>query len=146
MRQVDHSPRQPASGEDVTITIKVTDDDGVDRVELDYQLVDPGDYIELNDPRYNTQWTTVTMVDDGTGGDETAGDNRFTTILAGRATNKSSVGALPSPIIRHDGQLDPGTILRRSAAELCILRLRWRFPIGQEEIDQAPRTLPMTET
>ncbi|HYW79673.1 MAG TPA: lamin tail domain-containing protein, partial [Thermoguttaceae bacterium] len=42
-----------------------------------------GDYIERYDPRYATQWTTVTMVDDGTGGDEFAGDDRYTVVLPG---------------------------------------------------------------
>ena len=83
MRQVEHSPKQPQSGEDVTLTIKVTDADGVDRVELDYQLVDPGDYIERDDPRYETQWTTVAMLDSGTSGDQLAGDDIFTVVLPG---------------------------------------------------------------
>ena len=81
MRQVDHSPNQPASGEDVTVTVKVTDPDGVGEVTLDYQLVDPGSYIRLTDPEFQTSWTTVTMVDDGTNGDEEAGDDVFTVVL-----------------------------------------------------------------
>ena len=83
MRQVDHSPNQPISGEEVTITVKVTDPDGVASVTLSYQLVDPGDYIEIGDARYRTQWTDVTMNDAGTGGDKVAGDDRFTAVLPG---------------------------------------------------------------
>jgi hypothetical protein len=81
MRQVDHTPREPKSGQDVTITVKVTDPDGVQGVTLDYQLVNPGDYIELKDPRYATEWTTVSMHDDGKAGDTTAGDSVFTAVL-----------------------------------------------------------------
>ena len=83
IRQVKHSSKSPKSGEDVAITTKVTDSDGVASVVLEYQLVDPGDYIELGDPRYLVQWTSVTMVDDGTSGDEQAGDDIFTAVLPG---------------------------------------------------------------
>ncbi|MGI9458228.1 MAG: lamin tail domain-containing protein, partial [Aeoliella sp.] len=57
MRQVSHAPDAPISGEDVTITMKITDPDGVASAMLEYQLVDPGDYIEISDPRYATNWT-----------------------------------------------------------------------------------------
>lgn len=83
MRQVSHSPKQPASGEDVTITVKVTDPNGVTNVTLDYQLVDPGAYIRLTDAAYATNWTTVTMRDDGLGGDAFAGDDVFSVVLPG---------------------------------------------------------------
>ncbi len=81
MRRVDHSPQEPTSDDEVTITVKVTDDDGVDSVTLDYQLVDPGSYIRLSDPEYQTSWTTLEMVDDGTNGDEQAGDDLYTAVL-----------------------------------------------------------------
>ncbi|MGI9241969.1 MAG: lamin tail domain-containing protein, partial [Verrucomicrobiales bacterium] len=66
IRQVAHAPlgRAPDSdktirpGEEVLITAKVTDPDGVTSVALDYQLVDPGDYITIDDPRYSSSWTT----------------------------------------------------------------------------------------
>jgi hypothetical protein len=83
MRQVNHSPQVPASGEDVLITIKATDAEGVTSVTLDYQLVDPGNYIRITDPAYQTSWTTVTMVDDGTGGDAIAGDGIYSVLLDG---------------------------------------------------------------
>ena len=83
MRQAKHSPNQPASGEPVKITVKVTDDDGVQAVTLHYQLVDPGNYIELGDPEYQTNWTDVPMTDDGTGGDEQPGDSIYTAVLPG---------------------------------------------------------------
>ena len=83
MRQLAHSPEQPAAGQDVTITVKVTDPDGVQDVSLEYQLVEPGDYIELADPRYATQWTTVPMRDNGLGRDLSAGDDVYTAVLPG---------------------------------------------------------------
>ena len=81
MRQAEHDPEQPRSGEDVKITVKVTDSDGVASVMLAYQLVNPGGYIELNDPAYETGWLAAAMTDGGTAGDETAGDDIYTAVL-----------------------------------------------------------------
>ena len=81
MRQVDHSPNSPVSGQDVTVTMKVTDPEGVASVALEYQLVDPGDYIAINDPRYAANWTTLPMRDDGAGGDAVAGDDVYSGVL-----------------------------------------------------------------
>ncbi|MBN2136893.1 MAG: lamin tail domain-containing protein, partial [Sedimentisphaerales bacterium] len=83
IRQVDHEPSQPRSGEDVKITAKVTDNDGVEYVMLFYQRVDAGSYIELSDPAYETNWSMAEMHDDGLAGDETAGDDIYTAVLSG---------------------------------------------------------------
>jgi hypothetical protein len=83
VRQVNHTPQQPASGQPVIITTKVTDPDGVAAVRLDYQLVDPGSYIELSDPAYTNSWNTLPMYDSGTDGDLAAGDGVFTATLPG---------------------------------------------------------------
>ncbi|MEX0585545.1 MAG: hypothetical protein WD176_02800, partial [Pirellulales bacterium] len=81
VRQVDHTPEQPAAEQDVLITAKVTDPDGVAGVQLEYQLVEPGDYIEIADPRYATQWTALAMRDDGLAGDVVAGDDLYSAII-----------------------------------------------------------------
>ncbi len=78
VRQVRHSPKQPASGEGVTISAKVTDPDGVMRVTLAYQVVAPGAYIAREDAQYSTGWATLSMHDDGLGGDAAAQDDVFT--------------------------------------------------------------------
>ncbi len=83
MRQVKHSPRSPAAGDPVKITVKVTDDDGVAGVTLSYQVVDPGGYINIDDAAYNTQWTSVAMYDDGMNGDAEADDDIYTAVLPG---------------------------------------------------------------
>ncbi|RPJ39444.1 MAG: hypothetical protein EHM35_02380, partial [Planctomycetaceae bacterium] len=75
------SPKEPRSGEAVTITAKVTDPDGVKTVTLMYQLVDPGNYIARLDPQYGTTWTSVAMHDDGLGGDALLQDGIFTVQL-----------------------------------------------------------------
>ena len=43
----------------------------------------PGDYIKLSDPRYQTGWQSMAMVDDGTGGDTFAGDGIYAVTLPG---------------------------------------------------------------
>ncbi|MCD6303643.1 MAG: lamin tail domain-containing protein, partial [Planctomycetes bacterium] len=83
LRQVSHSPKQPAGGEPVTITVKATDPDGVAAVTLQYQVVEPGNYIEYDEPAYQTNWTNLPMRDDGTGGDDQAGDDVYTAVLPG---------------------------------------------------------------
>lgn len=83
LRQVDHSPNQPAAGQSVKITVKATDSDGVSSVRLLYQVVDPGNYIELNDAAYETRWTSLPMSDAGQNGDDLAGDDIYTVIIPG---------------------------------------------------------------
>ena len=80
IRQVEHTPQQPAGGVPVLITAKVTDPDGVSAVTLEYQIVNPGNYIELTDAAYTnaTNWISMPMNDAGTNGDWTAGDDTFT--------------------------------------------------------------------
>jgi len=83
IRQVNHSPKQPKSGQPVTITAKVTDSDGVADVTLLYQLVAPGNYINIKDWQYNTNWTDIAMHDDGLNGDALAGDDIYSIQLSG---------------------------------------------------------------
>lgn len=81
IRQVDHDPNQPRSGDSVVLTARVTDPDGVQHVQLEYQLVDPGAYVELTDAAYATNWIAVPMTDDGSGADAVGGDHLFTAAL-----------------------------------------------------------------
>lgn len=83
IRQVEHAPRKPKSGEPVRISARVTDPDGVQSVILSVQRVDPGAYLDLADPAYATRWDTVAMGDDGQGGDAVAGDEVYTAVLDG---------------------------------------------------------------
>ncbi len=81
VRQVKHSPKEPRSGEVVTITAKVTDPDGVKNVTLMYQLVNPGNYIARLDPQYGANWVSVPMHDDGLDGDAVLQDSIFSVQL-----------------------------------------------------------------
>lgn len=81
LRQVEHLPESPQSGELVKISIKATDDDGIDQLQLEYQIVEPGSYIRLTDPGYEEGWISVPMNDEGTAGDFIAGDDIYTAAL-----------------------------------------------------------------
>jgi len=93
-RQVRHLPRTPVAGQDVVLTAKVTDPDGVQSVMLHYQTVDPGNYIRRGDAAYENpaNWTELAMVDDGGAGDAAAGDSIYTATIPGSVqTNRRLV-------------------------------------------------------
>ncbi|MDA0766959.1 MAG: lamin tail domain-containing protein [Verrucomicrobia bacterium] len=81
IRQVSHLPVQPGVGQEVTITAKVTDPDGVAAVTLSYQLVSAGSYIRKSDATYGATWTELPMLDAGTGGDAFAADDIYTVTI-----------------------------------------------------------------
>jgi len=81
IRQVKHTPKQPRSGDVVTVTAKITDPDGVESVTLMYQLVNPGDYFGIEHQRFYESWITVDMHDDGLNGDLSTGDSIYTVQL-----------------------------------------------------------------
>jgi Concanavalin A-like lectin/glucanases superfamily/Lamin Tail Domain/Bacterial Ig domain/CotH kinase protein len=107
LRQVDHSPNSPRSTNQVTVTCKVTDPNGVASVALAYQVVAPGAFIPATLPLSTAQlnnlnnvpmtnalnpafelpanWTTVAMHDDGVNGDEVAGDGIYSVLLPPQA-------------------------------------------------------------
>jgi len=82
-RQVQHSPKQPKAGEAVKITAKVTDPNGVASVALQYQVVEPGNYIDLADAAYTNaaNWLTLAMNDAGADGDLVPGDSIYTATI-----------------------------------------------------------------
>ena len=82
IRQVSHSPKIPKPGEEVVISAKVTDPEGVQSVVLRHQVVEPGNYIQVDDEAFLTDWVEVTMADDGVAPDVLAGDDIYTIALA----------------------------------------------------------------
>ncbi|MBX3748396.1 MAG: lamin tail domain-containing protein [Verrucomicrobiae bacterium] len=79
--EVVHRPERPRTGEAVTVSARVGDPDGVAGVTLWYQVVEPGRYIALDDPEYETGWEPVAMTDDGLGGDEVGGDGVYAAVV-----------------------------------------------------------------
>jgi Lamin Tail Domain/CotH kinase protein len=71
---VKHAPVVPAANEPVVVTARVGDPDGPLAVTLKYRL-DPA-----------TSYTTLNMLDNGTGGDAVAGDGIYTGTIPGQPT------------------------------------------------------------
>src|SRR5207247_9668855 len=69
---VQHSPVLPAANQAFVVTARVHDPDGLSSVQLKYR-VDP-----------STTYTTLTMTDNGAGGDAVAGDGIFTATIPGQ--------------------------------------------------------------
>lgn len=65
IRQVDPDNLVVTSGVPIKVSAKITDTDGMGSVQLAYQVVEPGDYIAINDPRYPTNWTEIAMTATG---------------------------------------------------------------------------------
>ena len=72
---VTHSPAVPSNRESVTVTARVHDPDGIGSLTLNYRL-DPANIL-----------ASVPMVDDGTRGDDIAGDGVFTAIIPSQPLN-----------------------------------------------------------
>ena len=108
---VRHDPPLPAANEIVKVTCRVSDPDGIQRVLLRYRI-DPSSTL-----------TTVTMVDDGTQGDELAGDGIYTAQLAGR--NAGTL--LAFRIVATDRAGASSTFPARAPQEECLIR--WGDPI-----------------
>jgi hypothetical protein len=73
--KVKHSPEQPKSGQ--TVRVAVTGSALADQraLILQYQLIEPGRYIELKDPAYTNRWISVPMIGDaGKGQDSFAAE------------------------------------------------------------------------
>ncbi len=105
IRQVDHQPKSPVSGEPIRVTAKISDPQGVGAVNLLYQIVEPGQFIPARFPRGAAQiladpggerpvnpafenpanWTAMAMTDNGANGDESAGDAVFTAFIPAQA-------------------------------------------------------------
>ncbi len=105
IRDLVYEPEQPTSDQPVTVTIKVSDTNGVVGVVMEYQVVQPGHYFPArlpvaldvlqtnpdadslkNSDYYDAaNWTQVFMLDDGVGSDVTAGDGIYTAVIPGQS-------------------------------------------------------------
>lgn len=76
-----HTPSAPNPNDAVLVTAKIGNTLSNVNVELHYQLVDAGSYIERDDPNYDTDWTILSMNDNGSNGDITSNDSIFSVSL-----------------------------------------------------------------
>jgi len=72
---VQHQPVLPAASQNVIVTARVHDPDGLSVTNLKYRI----------DP--STSYSSVALRDDGLGGDGVAGDGIYSAIIPGQATN-----------------------------------------------------------
>jgi hypothetical protein len=72
---ITHTPKEPRSGQTVIISAKAAP--GIKGITLEYQLVDPGRYVALNDPAFKSNWVSLPMHDAGMDGDAVADDRVF---------------------------------------------------------------------
>jgi hypothetical protein len=65
---LEHAPRQPRSNQAVEITLRTREE--LTAAMVEYQVVEPGSYIELNDKEFSSNWVSLAMRprDGGTGG------------------------------------------------------------------------------
>jgi hypothetical protein len=78
---VQHTPETPRSGETVLISATFADAQSVASAWLEYQVVEPGRYIELKDAEYRTNWNRLTLNDGAGDGDLVAGDGIFSATI-----------------------------------------------------------------
>lgn len=81
--EVRHTPPQPRAGEAVKVTAHYLGAGQPKGVTLQFQLVDPGKYIALQDAQYKTNWVSVEMNDAGKNGDAVAGDQVYSAEIPG---------------------------------------------------------------
>ncbi len=128
IRQVAANPPQPAAGQVVTITAKVTDPQTVAGVSLSYQVVEPGAYVSIDDTAYSSavNWTTVAMKDGGTAGDAVAGDGVYSVQMAASLQTHRRLIRYRITAVDAGGQSVTVPYADDPATELRLLRLQRR--------------------
>lgn len=81
IQSVSKKPDAPISNQSVTIKVKVDNANLFGSslsVKLQYQKVDAGNYISKTDAAYSSNWTNITMYDNGSGVDSLSNDGIYT--------------------------------------------------------------------
>ncbi len=113
---VQHSPGLPAAAQPFVVAAQVTDPDGLTSVSLKYRL-DPA-----------ATYTTLTMADDGSGGDAVAGDGVFSATIPGQAT-----GTLAAFYVQATDKYSPTATAvypNNAPARECLVRVGEVQPTG----------------
>lgn len=114
---VQHAPILPANNQSVLVTARLTDPDRIGSVTLRYRP-DPG-----------TTTTSLTMKDDGTGGDALAGDGVFSGTIPGRSS-----GSMVAFYIQAADAPSSGATTTRFPADApireCLVRWGETQPLG----------------
>ena len=113
---VSHAPILPAANQPIVVSARVGDPDGVASVLLKYRL----------DP--SSTYSTLTMNDNGTGGDAVAGDGVFSATIPGQAS-----GTMIAFYLQATDQATPpatGTFPNDAPARECLVRIGEVQPTG----------------
>lgn len=81
IREVRHEPRQPKPGEEIIVTARVADTEGIRGVDVLRQDVAPGRYIPRDSDSFLRNWSEIEMLDDGQWPDRAAGDGEYAAAL-----------------------------------------------------------------
>src|SRR5262249_6454944 len=112
--EVAHHPVLPAANQPCLVTARVNDPDAPVTVSLKYRL-DPA-----------TTYTTVTMVDNGTGGDAIAGDGVYSALIPGQASGTMVAFSVQAT----DGQAASASFPNDAPTRECLVRFGELQPAG----------------
>ena len=112
---VSHSPALPRANQPVVVTCRASDPNGLSSLTLRYRL----------DPTLTL--ANVQMKDDGTGGDEIAGDGVYSGTIPGRSS-----GLVAFRIEASDAAANPATTVfpAEAPAQECLIRWNDTIPFG----------------
>jgi hypothetical protein len=116
--EVQHTPTIPAAGQPVVVTARVHDPDGVQSLVLNYRL-DPA-----------TNYTSVTMTDDGTGGDAIAGDGVFSATIPGQGSNSIAAFYIAAADTQGAATRFPSLLNDNSPVRECVVMFGDSNPAG----------------
>ena len=116
--EVQHAPTIPAAGQPVVVTARAHDPNGVQSLVLNYRL-DPA-----------TNYTAVTMEDDGTGGDAIAGDGIFSAIIPGQSSNTIVAFYIAAADTQGAATRFPSLLNDNSPVRECVVRFGDADPGG----------------
>ncbi len=107
--QVTHTPSLPLAGQNAVVTARVHDPDGVKTLTLNYRI-DPA-----------TNFTSVLMKDDGTGGDAIAQDGIFSATIPGQSANTIVAFYLSATDSNSVPTIFPAALNDNSPARACLV-------------------------
>jgi hypothetical protein len=113
---VSHAPILPAANQPIVVSARVGDPDGIASVLLKYRL----------DP--SSAYSTLTMTDDGTGGDAVAGDGVFSATIPGQAS-----GTMVAFYLQATDKATPAaasTFPNNAPTRECLVRVGEAQPTG----------------
>src|SRR6185436_13059264 len=100
LTDIAHSPILPAPNQDVIVTARVTDPDGLLTVQMVYRI----------DPIGNS--STLSMVDNGTGGDAVAGDGIYSATIPSAVSQGIPNDSMVAFYLQTTDRFSPGATSR----------------------------------